>query len=528
MDITNFNNDKPGMTKKFKYMEEVSQITYDAGLSVTSSTQSLQTKNYLTKKSDGVQKRAFVPTIPKPFKFHTALRVNPSCNKENSPKSPYTPLAVKVQRFLEKPTKFDAKENLKSNKVRTVTVPRSPYLRTKYRSKPTTVLPTEERKLREMQSYKFKANPVDRRIFENIDFGNPKVQKQKLTEPHSPAITKLKTPRPMSPSPLRIIKANPVPDHKEPYRPVIERRYIDLPDFVLPGEEISKRKSQEIEDRIRREREEMERMREFRAQPLPTDSPDCLPTRLYYPPTHPRPFSLLTDNRGEKYQREFHERVKREHEYEKEIQFHAQPLPNFEPEIPRKPECPPPTEPVGFFFHTDTRMEERHTYDEHRRLRDKEAEEQREQRDREEETRNAEEIRRLRADLVHHAQPIRHYPPIIIQPSNKKPTRPVSPMIGEKRRKYMQMLNNYEYFKDDLDNMDDDSDMSNVEPVLYSADQITNTNVYGLTPIAECETEFQDIIMADSVSSEQVQREEMIMNEVTFMSDEIDSNKLQN
>lgn len=91
-------------------------------------------------------------------------------------------------------------------------------------------------------------------------------------------------------------------------------------------------------------------------------------------------------------------------------------------------------------------------------------------------------------------------------------------MIGEKRRKYMQMLN-YEYFNDDSDNMDDVSYMSNVEPVLYSADQITNTNIYALTPIAECETEFQDVIMTDSVSSEQMQREEMIMNEVTFMNE---------
>ncbi|PKY36444.1 hypothetical protein RhiirB3_459050, partial [Rhizophagus irregularis] len=63
---------------------------------------------------------------------------------------------------------------------------------------------------------------------------------------------------------------------------------------------------------------------------------------------------------------------------------------------------------------------------------------------REEEVRSAEEIHRLRADLVHHAQPIRYYTPINIQPSDKKSTRPISPMIGEKRRKYMQMLDNYE------------------------------------------------------------------------------------
>jgi hypothetical protein len=112
-----------------------------------------------------------------------------------------------------------------------------------------------------------------------------------------------------------------------------------------------------------------------------------LPTRPYYPPTHPKPFALLTDDRGEKYQREFYEKVRKEQEHEKEIQFHAQPLPNFEPEILRKPECPPPTEPIDFFFLTDTRMEERHIYDEHRRLREKEAEEQREQKNREEEVR---------------------------------------------------------------------------------------------------------------------------------------------
>ncbi len=96
---------------------------------------------------------------------------------------------------------------------------------------------------------------------------------------------------------------------------------------------------------------------------------------------------MLTDNRGEIYQREFHEKLREEREREKEIQFRAQPLPSLEPEILKKPECPPPTEPIGFFFFTDIRMEERHLYDEQRRLRDKEAEEQREQKLREEEVR---------------------------------------------------------------------------------------------------------------------------------------------
>jgi hypothetical protein len=153
-----------------------------------------------------------------------------------------------------------------------------------------------------MQNYKFKANPVDRKvivrlrfcryivfcltfkfskIFENRDLGVPKVQKLKLTEPYSPVITKPKPLRPKSPSPPHITKANPVPDYREPYRPMIEHRLIELPTFSLPGEEISKMKSREIKERIRREKEEMEKLREFKAQPLPTGSPDVCINNYY-------------------------------------------------------------------------------------------------------------------------------------------------------------------------------------------------------------------------------------------------------
>jgi hypothetical protein len=54
-----------------------------------------------------------VPTVPKPFKFHTASRVNISRNENNPPRSPFIPLAVKVRQFMEKPDKFDAKAALK-------------------------------------------------------------------------------------------------------------------------------------------------------------------------------------------------------------------------------------------------------------------------------------------------------------------------------------------------------------------------------------------------------------------------------
>ena len=154
--------------------------------------------------------------------------------------------------------------------------------------------------------------------------------------------------------------------------------------------------------------------------------------------------------------------------------------------------------------------------------------------------RQAEEIRRLRTELVHHAQPIRLYSPIVIQPSNKKPTRPISPMIGEKRRKYMQVLNNHDYdysFGDpifDLGNMDGIENTSNIkslDQILYSTLEVDQTTTNVLTPIAESETsetEFQDVIMTDTTNTEQVQDDDLIMNEVTSMTDEIDLNKIQN
>ncbi|PKY46492.1 hypothetical protein RhiirA4_402553 [Rhizophagus irregularis] len=111
MDATNFSNDRPEVAEKFEYMEDVSRV-----MSVASSTQSPQTKNYLAKKSGGIQKRAFVPTVPKPFKFYTETRANNSCNKENSNKSPFIPLALSVQQFLENPTRFDAKSGKKNAK----------------------------------------------------------------------------------------------------------------------------------------------------------------------------------------------------------------------------------------------------------------------------------------------------------------------------------------------------------------------------------------------------------------------------
>lgn len=129
---------------------------------------------------------------------------------------------------------------------------------------------------------------------------------------------------------------------------------------------------------------EIERYK-FKAQPLPSDSPDSLPPRHCFALTYPKPFTLETDFRGEKYQQSFRERLRRLNELEKENQFHATPLPSLEPQIPKKPETPQLTKPVEFIFHTNVRMLERKAFDEQRKMKESIAEMLREQKQREEE-----------------------------------------------------------------------------------------------------------------------------------------------
>jgi hypothetical protein len=106
-------------------------------------------------------------------------------------------------------------------------------------------------------------------------------------------------------------------------------------------------------------------------------------------------------------------------------------------------------------------------------------------------------------------------------------------MIGDKRRKYMQILNNNDHsFGDSIFDLGSVENMSNIESldqILYSSFEIgrigqttTNANSKLLAPIAESETEFQD-----TANSEQVQREDLVMSEVTSMTDKIDLNKMQ-
>ena len=81
----------------------------------------------------------------------------------------------------------------------------------------------------------------------------------------------------------------------------------------------------------------------------------------------------------------------------------------------------------NFQLHSDKRAEEREEYE--MRRKNKEAELDAARRLLEERRRHDEEleVQRMRKEAVHKAQPVRHYKPINIQPTDKPVTLPMSP-----------------------------------------------------------------------------------------------------
>ncbi|KAI9101159.1 hypothetical protein DFS34DRAFT_459004 [Phlyctochytrium arcticum] len=384
-------------------------------------------------------------TLPKPFKFQSDLRM--MGNNITEPKSPYVPLAVKVKSFESagtsrgNPGLKKAKSSLPSSPWRgraRMTRCKSPFLMTKFRTKPPSAPTREQLEEEELAAIQpFKAKPVDPRILAPPKPPAPTLHKHLPTIPQSPAITKpTTTVRP--PSPPRIIKANPISKAIfQPFQPVIEHRTIAPGEFELPGDDISRKKKQEFQERLRQMEEEKARAAKFHARPLPSDTPDSLPAVSCRQVTNPKPFNLETDIRGDFARLTLQEKLEQE-EYEKQRarEFHANPLPLDEPFRP-EPSSRPLTNVSDVVLNTDLRAEERKAFED--ALRQKEAMEQelRETMRKERELREMEEIKKLREQQVHKAQPVLYnkLKPVQIKPSNKKLTEPESPYFAEKRRR---------------------------------------------------------------------------------------------
>ncbi len=98
---------------------------------------------------------------------------------------------------------------------------------------------------------------------------------------HSPALTKPKPlPKP-EPEPVKEFKAH---DFKpvKPFQPRIQHRVLEVPDFRLPGDEISQRKKEKIMEVLKAKEMEKQEQKVFRAQAIVWEDPTKARTSRFH------------------------------------------------------------------------------------------------------------------------------------------------------------------------------------------------------------------------------------------------------
>ncbi|KAJ1890541.1 hypothetical protein LPJ66_007413, partial [Kickxella alabastrina] len=207
------------------------------------------------------------------------------------------------------------------------------------------------------------------------------------------------------------------------------KRTVPQP-FTFRSDTVAERHLMKLREEIAMLKVEEKALRQFRAMPLP-DFPTPKKHKREVPqePMHASPFHLQTDSRGEAYQSQLKARLEELEEKQRERrEFKARPIPPSidQPFVPQ-PSTIPLTAIEEILLSTELRSEERRAYDDDRMERERIREEVLARKRLENERREEEEIKRLRKILVHKAQPIRHYKPVDIQPSDRPLTVPKTP-----------------------------------------------------------------------------------------------------
>ncbi|KAK0051443.1 targeting protein for Xklp2 isoform X3 [Biomphalaria pfeifferi] len=323
-------------------------------------------------------------TKPQPFHLHTQKSNNASHQAVK-----YESVAERVAAFHNKtPDRFRSKPNSSKERSRSatkskpssadkrirsqspkLTIPKTPNLTTRGRSRPVNIPTAEEKELMEFEEHKkqlFKAHPINHKILEATQLGVPKVapkpptvaeefnfhykksvsvgdlrntttlsQEEEKFEFHAKPVNPkiLQGPvgiKPVEPQPITIPQSPAfalrsrirlpveVPKQEEtqstikanpvPFNGVPFRPKL-AHSVTIPEpfqvEERSREMLTKREQKIQQILEEERRAREFHATNLPSDSPDTLPPKQPRPPTQPEPFHLHIDERGEKYKQQF-------------------------------------------------------------------------------------------------------------------------------------------------------------------------------------------------------------------------------
>ncbi|XP_063361930.1 targeting protein for Xklp2-like [Cydia amplana] len=333
-----------------------------------------------------------------------------------------------------------------------LTIPQSPMLRCKARSRPLHVMSQkekEEMEAEEIKKFKIKANPIPKSVIEGCR-NLPEVPKKLPTVPEPFHLTEVNKKLAQSPIHVPVFKARPAPKHilekpqvcpkqaipvtipvtpKFHYKPPpqthnsapkppkpVEKSARLGPLLVEPfsfekrDEEIKRRR----EERIRKQLEEERKQAcQFKAQPLPA----AVKKRMQVATVKCGSSSASSENK------------------ENRIKFEAKP-PVVLYKEPFKPVLKQvqPVKPAPFQLTTEKRAVDREIFD--KTLKDKEEQQERLRQQREKEIREAEERANaeLRAKLVHHPKPV----PVVHHPF--VPERSVAPLTVPETPKFIRRL----------------------------------------------------------------------------------------
>lgn len=403
------------------------------------------------------KKMALSTTVPEEFHFNTDTRAraasSTSAGHDEADSAPharrgaaaYVPMAQAIQQFQKRtPDRYHvpSRQNLEKGPCPVrgdhlkLTQPHSPHLMTRQRSRAQTAKSSDELEAEEvdkLQKKKFKANPLSKKIMGGV-VGVPEKKVLLPTVPESPAfalknrVRVEKVEEVKQPSP---VKASQVPHFGLPFQPRLPQKHVvEVCPFSFEERE---RERRVLKEKKLEENQNVE-VPEFKAQQLPCFDTVALPEKKKLEPTKPKPFTLLTDQRGATKTSRQELMVKEEQKLQEEAAtFKARPnlVTHKEPFQPKK-EHRAAVAVESFELATERRARE---WEESKQLAsEREAHRalMEEEKRREQEQWTKEEITRLRQEQVHKAQPIRHYKPVALKKSETPLTVPKSPNFSDR------------------------------------------------------------------------------------------------
>ena len=265
---------------------------------------------------------------------------------------------------------------------------------------------TEDREKEFMQSVQpFKARPLDQKVLESAgDIGVPKVEKK---QPCKPKEFKLRTSqRARRSSSPAMLKPRAVSPSGRSAGSRASSRSRDVEPFNLRSQARHEQAKIELERRLKRDAEAAEKMRQFKARPLPVFQTQTSRIVSDAPLTEPvTPMALKRSQ--EAAERRKIELLRQEKEAKKQMEFHAKNLPmstyekSFEPKL-----ASTVIVPANVVLHSDRRAASRQDFD--AKLKDKMERDEAEKRLLEEQRKiqEAKEMKEYRKKLGHKALPL--------------------------------------------------------------------------------------------------------------------------